>query len=55
MANEVPVWERQYRNKVEAEEGIAETITSLFEKGVLVKNNSRWNTPILPETGYWKV
>ncbi|MGL5117874.1 MAG: reverse transcriptase domain-containing protein, partial [Plesiomonas shigelloides] len=43
-----PLWIPQYRNKPEAEEGIASTVQGLCERGVISPWQSPWNTPIFP-------
>ncbi|XP_042070941.1 uncharacterized protein LOC121812529 [Haplochromis burtoni] len=48
LKSETPIWKPQYRQKREAEEGIAETIEGLWNVGVLEPSQSHWNTPILP-------
>ena len=48
LQSDVPIWIRQYPHKPQAEEGIADTIRGLLEKGVLEPSRSEWNTSILP-------
>ncbi|XP_005755484.1 uncharacterized protein LOC102208784, partial [Pundamilia nyererei] len=48
LKSQMPIWKPQYRQKREAEEGIAETIEGLLKVGVLEPSHSYWNTPILP-------
>ncbi|XP_005755630.1 uncharacterized protein K02A2.6-like, partial [Pundamilia nyererei] len=48
LKSHTPIWKPQYRQKREAEEGIAETIEGLLKVGVLEPSQSYWNTPILP-------
>ncbi|MGL5038320.1 MAG: retroviral-like aspartic protease family protein, partial [Aeromonas sp.] len=43
-----PLWIPQYRNKPEAEDGIAATVQGLCERGVISQWHSPWNTPICP-------
>ncbi|MGL5703400.1 MAG: retroviral-like aspartic protease family protein, partial [Cetobacterium sp.] len=43
-----PVWVPQYRNKPEADEGIASIVSGLLENRVLTPYESEWNTPIFP-------
>ncbi|XP_061759627.1 uncharacterized protein LOC133554656 [Nerophis ophidion] len=39
---------RQYQQKQQAIDGIADTISGLMQSGVLEPSTSEWNTPILP-------
>ncbi len=48
LSSNEPIWVPQYRNKQEAEEGIASTVQGLLERGVLTPWDSPWNTPIFP-------
>ncbi len=48
LSSTEPIWVPQYRNKPEADEGIASTVQGLLERGVITPWKSPWNTPIFP-------
>ncbi len=48
LSSNEPIWVPQYRNKPEADEGIASTVQGLLERGVITPWKSPWNTPIFP-------
>ncbi|KAI7811686.1 polyprotein [Triplophysa rosa] len=48
LTTTTPIWVPQYRNKPEAEEGVATTVSGLIDKGVITPYRSNWNTPIFP-------